>query len=74
MCVFFTVTNRTSTILDAAAELGRNPACKHQIQPELSMEMNRLTRDGTIANSSRETEFSGANGDSEILVFPVLAG
>ena len=34
-------------LMDAAAELGRNPVSKHQIQPELSMEMSRLTRDGT---------------------------
>ena len=32
--------------MDAAAELGRNPVSKHQIQPEHG-EMSRLTRDGT---------------------------
>ena len=32
--------------MDAAAELGRNPVSKHQIQPEY-VEMSRLTRDGT---------------------------
>ena len=36
----------------------------------LSMEMSRLTWDGT-AEPSRETKFSGANGDREIFIFPV---
>ena len=36
----------------------------------LSTEMSRLTRDGT-AEQSRETKFSGANGDKKIFVFPV---
>ena len=39
-------------IMDAAAELGRNPVSKHQIQPEL--EMSRLTRDGTAEPVSRD--------------------
>ena len=50
--------------MDAAAELGRNPVSKHQIQPEY-MEMSRLTRDGT-AEPSRETKFSGTHGDRGI--------
>ena len=33
--------------------------------------MNRLTRDGTAEPVSRETKLSGANGDREILLFPV---
>ena len=37
----------------------------------LSMEMSRLTRDGTAEPVSRETRFSGANADREILVFLV---
>ena len=36
-----------------AAELGRNPVSKHQIQPLLSMEMSRLMRDGTAEPVSR---------------------
>ena len=36
----------------------------------LSMEMNRLTRDGTD-EPSRETRFSGANGDRATIIFPV---
>ena len=49
--------------MDSAAELGRNPVSRHHIQPE-SMEMITLMRDGT-AETSRETKFSGANGDRE---------
>ena len=33
--------------------------------------MSRLTRDGRRPNLSRETKFSGANGDGEIFIFPV---
>ena len=45
--------------MDAAAELGRNPISKHQIQPE-SMEMSRLTRDGTAEPVSRDQILSQA--------------
>ena len=38
--------------MDAAAELGRNPASKHHIQPEYR-DMGRLTRDGTAEHVSR---------------------
>ena len=55
--------------MGAAAELGKNPVSKHQIQPEYG-EMSRLTRDGT-AEPVRETKFSGANADREMLIFPV---
>ena len=44
--------------MDAAAELGKNPVSKHQIQPEYGGEQ-------------AETKFSGANGDREIFIFPV---
>ena len=37
----------------------------------VSMEMSRLTRDGTTAEPFRETKFLGANGDREIIIFPV---
>ena len=54
--------------MDAAAELGRNPASKHQIQPEYGDEQ----ADGTgLPNPSRETKFSGTNTDRGILIFPV---
>ena len=56
----------TTTSCYAAEELGRNPESKHQIQPEDGE--SRLTRDGT---ASRETQFSGANADREIFIFPV---
>ena len=36
----------------------------------LSMEVSRLTRDGTTKPVSR-SKFSGANADREILIFPV---
>ena len=35
------------------------------------MEMSRLTRDETLPNPSRKTNFSGTNADREILFFPV---
>ena len=55
--------------MDAAAELERNPVSRHQIQPEYK---TRAGRRGTgLPNSSRETKFSGANADREILIFPV---
>ena len=56
----------------AAAELGRNPVSKHQIQPEYGGECG-LTRDGTtLPNPSRETKFSGTNGDRENIIFPLF--
>ena len=54
--------------MDAAAELVRNPVCKHQIQPEYGDEQADAGRD---VNPSRETKFSGTHGDRGILVFPV---
>ena len=54
--------------MDAAAELGRNPVSKHQIQPEHGDEQADA---GRLPNPSRETKFSGANADMEILIFPV---
>ena len=53
--------------MDAAAELGRNPVSKHQIQSEYGDEQ----ADARSPNPSRETNFSGANGDREIFIFPV---
>ena len=37
----------------------------------LSMEMSRLTRDGTMPNPSRDTKFSGANEGREKFMLPV---
>ena len=56
--------------MDAAAEIWRNPAIKHQVHPEYE---EWAGRGGTgRPKPSRETKFSGANGDKEImLIFPV---
>ena len=55
--------------MDAAAELGRNPVSKHQIQPEYGDEQADA---GTgLPNPFRETKFSDANADDgEISMFP----
>ena len=52
--------------MDAAAELRRNPVSKHH----LSMEMSRLTRDGTAEPVSRDQIFRHARGQGNI-IFPV---
>ena len=56
-------------IMDAAAEIGRNPVCKHQIQPEYGDD--QADAGAGLPNPSRETKFSGANADREIFIFPV---
>ena len=56
--------------MDAAAELGRNPVSKHQLQPEFGDEQADTGRD-CQTNPSRETKFSGAYGDRGIFIFPV---
>ena len=57
--------------MDAAAELERNPVVsKHQIQPEYGDEQADAGQD-YLPNPSRETKFSGAHMDREILIFPV---
>ena len=55
--------------MDTAAELGRNPMSKHQIQPEYGNEQVDAGR--KYRNPSHETKFSGANGDREIFISPV---
>ena len=55
--------------MDAAAELGRNPVSKHQIQPEYGDEQANARRG--LPNPSSETNFSGANANREIFIFPV---
>ena len=52
--------------MDATAELGRNPVTKYQIQPEYRDAGRRGTG---LLNPSRETRFSGANGDRKISFF-----
>ena len=56
--------------MDAAAELGRNPVSKHQIG--LSMEISRLTRDGTAEPVSRDQILRHARGQGNIY-FPCSA-
>ena len=51
-------------IMDAAAEIGRNPVCKHQIQPEYGDE--RLTRDGTAEPVSRDQILRRERGQGNI--------
>ena len=55
--------------MDAAAEIGRNPARKHQIRLEGGKWAG--SRGTRWPNPSRETKFSGANGDRGIFIFPV---
>ena len=50
--------------MDAAAELGRNPVSKHQIQP--GMEMSRLTRDRTAEPVSRDQVLRRERGQGNI--------
>ena len=47
--------------MDSAAELGRNPVSKH-----MSMEMSRLTRDGTAEFVSGDQIFRRARGQGNI--------
>ena len=56
--------------MDAAAELGRNPVSKHRFS--LSMEMSRLTRDGTAEPVSRDQILRHARGQGNIR-FPCSA-
>ena len=51
--------------MDATAELGRNPVSKHQIA-SLSMEMSRLTRDGTAEPVSQDQILRHARGQGNI--------
>ena len=52
------------------AEIGRNPVRKHQIQPEHWDDWAGWRRTG-LPNLSRETKFSGTNGDWELLFFHI---
>ena len=57
--------------MDAAAELGRNPVSKHQIQPEYGDEQADAGRD-CRARLARP-KFSGVNADKEMIIFPCSA-
>ena len=54
--------------MDAAAELGRNPASKHQIQPEYGDEQADAGRDCRTRLAGPNY---GANAYREIFIFPV---
>ena len=56
--------------MDAAVEIGRNPVSNHQIQ-RFSKENEEVETRRDSQNLSRETKFSGANGDKEF--FPCSA-
>ena len=51
--------------MDAAAELGRNPVSKHQIQPEYGDE--QADADGTAEPVSRDQIFRHARGQGNII-------
>ena len=56
--------------MDAATELGRNPVVSISTRFSLSIEMSRLTRDGTDEPVSRD-QFLRLERDSEMLFFSV---
>ena len=56
--------------MDTVAEIGRNPASKHQIQHEYGDEQADAGR-RLLNRPSRETKFSGTYGDRGIFIFPV---
>ena len=56
--------------MEAAAELGRNPVSKHQIQPEC--EMSKLARDGTAEAISRGQILERERGQGN-MYFPCSA-
>ena len=53
--------------MDAAAEIGRNPVSKHQVQLEYGDE--QADAGGGRPNPSREIKFSGPNGSREMFIF-----
>ena len=56
--------------MDAAAELGRNPVSKHQIQPEYGDEQADAGRD-CRTRLARPNSQARTNADRGILIFPV---
>ena len=56
--------------MDAVAELGRNPICKHQIQPEYGGEQADARRD-CRTRLARPNSQAQTNADREILMFLV---
>ena len=58
--------------MDAAAELGRNPVSKHQIQPEYGDEQAGAGRD-CQTRLARSNSQARTNADREIFIFLSLA-
>ena len=58
--------------MDAAAEIGRNPVSKHQVQPEYGDEQADAGRDGTAEPVSRGQTLRHVRGQGNIL-FPCSA-
>ena len=56
--------------MDTAADLGRNPVSKHQIQPEYGGEQADAGRD-CRTRLARPNSQAGADGDREKVIFPV---
>ena len=56
--------------MDAAAEIGRNPVSKHQIQPEYGDEQADAGWD-CRTRLARPNSQTRTNADREILIFPV---
>ena len=56
--------------MDAAAEVGRNSASKHQIQPEYGDEQADAGRD-CRTRLARPNSQARTNADREIFIFPV---
>ena len=56
--------------MDAAAELGRNPVSKHQIQPEYGDEQTDVGRD-CRTRLARPNSQARTNADRGIFIFPV---
>ena len=52
--------------MDTAAELGKNPVSKHQIQPEYEDEEADARRDGTAEPVSRDQIFRRERGQGNI--------
>ena len=59
--------------MDAAAEFGRNPVSKHQIQSEYGDEMSRLTRDGGTAEPVPRNQIIRRERKQRNLNFPCSA-
>ena len=55
--------------MDAAAELGRNPVSKHQIQPEYGDEQADAGRDGSTRLARPNSQARTGNGEYYFSLF-----